>query len=118
MAPLKVGLVQFNIGWDYEDREAVDAEGSHYASTFILPYSVALLQAYAQRYAKDASRYEFLLPLHRRVPMAAALARLEGADVVAVSSYVWNEQLSLALAAELKARRPETLVVFGGPQVP
>lgn len=38
-------------------------------------------------------------------------------DVLMLSNYVWNESLSLHLAKLAKRRRPETLVVFGGPNV-
>ena len=82
----------------------------------LLPYSVALLSAHARRHAKD--EHEFLMPLHRRPSVADAVEHLLAADVVGFSAYVWNVRLSLAIACELKARRPEVIVVFGGPQVP
>ena len=34
------------------------------------------------------------------------------------SSYVWNHDLNLIAAREIKARCPESLVIFGGPEVP
>ena len=121
MDTVTVGLVQVNIGWDYERREAGEPAvqpSERYASTYILPYSVALLQAYAQRRAPRPERYRFLTPIHRRLPLEAAVRHLLPADVVAFSAYVWNERLSLAVARRIKELRPETLVVFGGPQVP
>ena len=38
--------------------------------------------------------------------------------MAAFSIYIWNVRLSLAIAAEVKRRQPQTLVVAGGPQVP
>jgi radical SAM superfamily enzyme YgiQ (UPF0313 family) len=100
---MRVGLAQINIDLSWSQRYR------------ILPYSIALLQA-----AVAASRddVEFAVPIDRRMPVEEAVARLSGCDVAGFSSYVWNERLSLAVARELKRRRPDVLVVFGGPQVP
>ena len=86
--------------------------------TVYLPYSVALLQAYLQHHAARPERYRFALPIVKPVPVDDAVASLAGADIVGFSSYVWNGNRSLAIARALKAARPETLIVFGGPQVP
>lgn len=83
-----------------------------------LPYSVLLLQSYAQAHAPDPARYAFSLPVFLREPLPTALERLDGAQIVAFSLYIWNEQYSLALARLLKQTHPEVLVVCGGPQVP
>ena len=83
-----------------------------------LPYSVGLLQAYLQRHSARPERYEFALPIVQRLRPAAAVSLLGGADIVGFSTYVWNGNRSLAVARELKASRPETLIVFGGPHVP
>lgn len=100
---LVVGLVQINNG---------------YTGQYYLPYSVAMLEAYARKNLSRPDRYRFLVPIYRREPVADAVAKLLGADIVGFSIYVWNEQLSLAIARELKRQKPEVLVVFGGPQVP
>lgn len=101
--PIKVGLVQINNG---------------FANSWYFPYSVGLLQAYVQKHAKDPEEFEFLEPIFRRVPVVEACAHLAQADVVAFSVYIWNYQLSLAIAERLKQNKPEALIVFGGPHVP
>lgn len=83
-----------------------------------LPYSAALLQAYALRHSANLSRYTFLPILFERLPLAENLHQLLLADVAAFSCYVWNMEYSLAAARALKARKPEVLTIFGGPQVP
>jgi len=98
-----VGLVQVNNGFS----------GQHY-----LPYSVGVLEAYAKANLENKEEYEFLLPVFCRQPVEQAVTHLLGADIAAFSLYVWNEQISLHIARELKKRKPETLIVFGGPQVP
>lgn len=107
----RVGLVQINIGLSWA-RPTSSANGPVYE---LLPYSAGLLQAAASARLDDV---EFAVPVHRRMPVDEAAARLEGCDVVGFSSYVWNERLSLAIAKEVKRRRSDALVVFGGPQVP
>lgn len=104
---LHVGLVQAN------PRSGDSAQPHAY-----LPYSVAMLQAYAMEYASRPEQFRFLMPLAWRVPVERAVRQLRDADVVAFSVYVWNYRYSLELARRLKEERPETLIVFGGPHVP
>lgn len=94
------------------------ASGSLGGTSAYLPYSTGLLQAYAQKYAAAPERFEFLLPIHKPVRPSEAMERLERADVVAFSAYIWNIRQSLRIARELKRLRPDVLTVFGGPQVP
>jgi radical SAM superfamily enzyme YgiQ (UPF0313 family) len=103
MSEIKVGLVQIN---------------NSFSNQNYLPYSVGLLQAYVQKYAKDPQRYEFGLPIYCRLSIAKALEHLRDHHIVAFSTYVWNIKISLEIARRLKQENPETLVVFGGPQVP
>ena len=100
---VKVGLVQINNSFS----------GQNY-----LPYSVGILQAYAEKHLEHPQDYEFLLPIYQRLPVAEAVLGLAEAEVVFFSSYVWNIRLTLAIAQALKRRNPEVLTVFGGPQVP
>jgi radical SAM superfamily enzyme YgiQ (UPF0313 family) len=87
-------------------------------SSVYVPYSIGLLQAYVQEHAPNPERYEFLLPIFKPVLVETAVSHLSSADVVGFSAYIWNIQLSLAIARELKQRYPDKLIVFGGPQVP
>ena len=98
-----IGLVQINNSFS----------GQNY-----LPYSVGLLQAYALENGRDPEAIQFLDPLYSRIKVTKAVDHLASADVVGFSAYVWNIRLSLAIAQALKAARPETIIVFGGPQVP
>jgi radical SAM superfamily enzyme YgiQ (UPF0313 family) len=101
--PVKVGLVQINNSFS----------GQNY-----LPYSVACLQSYAKTHASRPDRYQFQRMIYKRMPIREVVAQLAEADIAAFSTYVWNEQISLACARQLKERRPDLLIIFGGPQVP
>lgn len=83
-----------------------------------LPYAAGLLQAYTIRYANELSRYVFLPILLDYKPIEEAVSDILLADVFAFSTYVWSYQYNLTLAKAIKARKPEALIIFGGPQVP
>ncbi|HLI20071.1 MAG TPA: radical SAM protein [Stellaceae bacterium] len=101
--PLEIGLVQINNSFS----------GQNY-----LPYSVALLEGYVRQQAADPGRYRFRLPIYKRIAISKAVEQLQDCDIVGFSTYVWNAQISLEIARRLKARRPEMLIIFGGPHVP
>lgn len=49
---------------------------------------------------------------------AQALDREGGPDIVGFSNFVWNCELSLAMAGRIKELSPKTIVVMGGPNYP
>jgi radical SAM superfamily enzyme YgiQ (UPF0313 family) len=92
--------------------------GESFGSQYYLPYSVGLLESYARKYLPQPDRYEFVPPIYRRISLPEAASHLGGAGIVFFSAYLWNFRNSLAIAAGLKQKSPETLIVFGGPQIP
>lgn len=130
-ASIVIGLVQFTRGLNltrqrHADRKArvgAVAMGARQHTTEakdwqIFPYAAGLLQAYAQRHAQSRDRMAFLPILHAPVSAAEAAEALSSADLVAFSCYVWNIERSLEVARLVKARRPGTVILAGGPQVP
>ncbi|PIQ27863.1 hypothetical protein COW36_08595 [bacterium (Candidatus Blackallbacteria) CG17_big_fil_post_rev_8_21_14_2_50_48_46] len=99
--PWKIGLVQIN------------SNAMNY-----LPYSVGLLQAYAQEHASQPDIFEFLIPIHKPVSLAQARWYFREADLVGFSTYMWNVKRTLAIAQAVKETNPQALIVLGGPQVP
>jgi len=85
---------------------------------FYFPYSVGLLQAYAQRWAPDPARYEFTLPLYSRLSVQKGVQYLLESDIAGFSCYIWNINRSLAIAQSLKLQNPHVLIMMGGPQIP
>src|SRR5476651_1052406 len=102
-APLKIALVQINNSFS----------GQNY-----LPYSIALLQTYVQKFSPNPERYEFMTPLYKRIRIADAVEQLKDADIVGFSTYVWNGRISLEIARHLKELKPGIVILFGGPHVP
>lgn len=98
-----VGLVQIN---------------NSFSGQNFFPYSVGILQSYAQKYLQRPKEYEFLPQIFNRMPVQNAVKLLLGADVAFFSLYVWNQKISLEIAKNLRVRNPNVIIVFGGPQVP
>jgi aryl-alcohol dehydrogenase-like predicted oxidoreductase/radical SAM superfamily enzyme YgiQ (UPF0313 family) len=92
--------------------------GTNFSGQYYLPYSVGILQAFAQKHLPHPERFEFGLPIFKRVLVREAVEQLENCHIACFSIYIWNIRLSLAIARALKAKHPEILIVFGGPQVP
>lgn len=100
---IKIGQVQLN---------------TSFSGQYYFPLAAGMLQAYAQRHLAFPDHYEFGLPIYKFMRIEEASEILSDSDIVAVSSYVWGEQNSLAIAKDYKRRKPNGIVVFGGPQVP
>ena len=100
---IKVGLVQINNSFS----------GQNY-----LPLAVGFLQSYAETHLSNPGRYKFLSSIYKRTAVDAAVEHLSDADIVGFSNYVWNFELSKAIASKLKEKKPETLIVFGGCHIP
>lgn len=60
-----------------------------------------------------------IVPLSVDEPAAGAAEKLleRSADLVGLSTFIWNVGDNLGLAREIKRRSPETGVILGGPQV-
>lgn len=100
---IKVGMIQINNSFS----------GQNY-----LPLSLGFLYSYASFHVEDFERFEFLDPIYKRIKVKKAVEQLKDADIAAFSTYVWNHNLSLEIAKELKKANPDCLIVFGGCHVP
>jgi len=100
---IKLGMVQIN---------------NSFSKQSYFPYSVGILQACLKEYLAEPERLEFLQPIYSRIPVESAVKNLLSADIVCFSVYIWNIKISLKIAEEVKKNKPNTLIIFGGPQVP
>ena len=83
-----------------------------------LPLSVADLQVYAEKNLRYPEKYKFMLPLYKLMPVDLAVELLEDADLVGFSIYCWNKNFSREVMRRLKRKKPDILIVCGGPEVP
>lgn len=102
---IKIGFVQVNY-----------VIGPKSLNGHFLPYSIGLLISYLNKAA--VVDFEVTDIVFKRERISDAADRLESADIVGFSTYVWNKMYNYALAQELKRRNPNILTVFGGPELP
>lgn len=92
--------------------------GDNFGNQYYLPYSIGILQAYAQSKLKEPESFEFLLPVYKRGDLNEIVNRLKQCPIVVFSTYLWNFQFSLEIARQIKEENSDCVIVFGGPQVP
>src|SRR5688572_11744507 len=84
-------------------------------SSDVYPLGIANLATYAQRYLTE-ERLD--VQLFREPQDLKAALDSAPPDVLGLSNYAWNEELSHHFARYAKARDPRTLTVMGGPNFP
>ena len=83
-----------------------------------LPLVSGILKTNALTDEKIRENYEFMPFLFIRKPIQEIIPAYDNPGIAAFSVSMWNANLSLALAKEVKERYPNCLIVFGGPNVP
>ena len=78
------------------------------------PLAIGYLGTYIRQVFGE--RVEVRLFKHVHLLDAALSERMP--DAIGFSTYMWNEKLSLEVAAQIARRSPRTLIVVGGPNVP
>ncbi|MDP2593377.1 MAG: radical SAM protein [bacterium] len=83
-----------------------------------MPYPVACLVSYAKRALADCyfNRFDFRIFKYPNKLLSALLEDIP--PIVAFSNYMWNLDLSYSVAERIKRRKPNTVIVFGGPNYP
>ena len=92
--------------------------GSGQFSSHWIPYSVGCLWAYAIQFADITEKYKLAGLYFQRTPVDEVVAGMESPAVVGFSHYIWSANYNCALAKAIKAKWPDTIIVFGGPEVP
>ena len=100
---IKIGMVQVNNSFS----------GQNY-----LPLSLGFLVSYAEFHCKNYNDFEFLNPIYKRVPVKEAVEQYKDCDIVAFSVYVWNNNISMRIAKDLKEVNPNILTLAGGCHIP
>jgi radical SAM superfamily enzyme YgiQ (UPF0313 family) len=85
-------------------------------SSDVYPLGVANLTTYVQAYSRVKEPLEIRI-FREPLDLKAALDD-DPPDVLGLSSYAWNHELSLHFARYAKARHPKILTLMGGPNFP
>lgn len=100
---IPIGLVQFN---------------ANYSGQSYLPLSIGCLWSNYTTHGRWFGSFELSSILYKRQAVDECVAKLLGNKVVGFSLYAWNEQLSLAVAKQLKSKDSSIIIFAGGPQIP
>ncbi len=83
-----------------------------------LPYAAGCIAAYAWNEEEIKQNFNLADILYMRIKTEQSLEKIKDPTVVAFSCYTWNTQYNLKLAAAVKEKYPQCLIVFGGHNVP
>lgn len=103
---LKIGLIQPNY-----------PKGGKTYKSFWLPYSIASVYTYVKSLDKFKNKLQKPQIIFRRESITKLSKQLAQNQINLFSSYVWNWKYNLRLAEAIKLNNPNSLIVFGGPQV-
>ena len=85
-------------------------------SSDVYPLGVANLASYVTAHFRSTTKVE--VSIFREPAELKAALDCVSPDILGVSGYCWNHQLSLCLARYAKARSPRVLTLMGGPNYP
>lgn len=89
-----------------------------YGHNAYFPYSAGLLQAYVMGDSELQTKVEFRPTIFLRKKIEQVVVSLDGVNLLALSSYIWNWNYNLNLAEAAKRMFPAIKICLGGPQVP
>ena len=85
-------------------------------SSDVYPLGIGNLATYAQAYVPQGDRLR--TRIFREPQDLKAALDAESPDILGLSSYSWNHQLSVSFARYAKAKNPHLLTLMGGPNFP
>ena len=89
-----------------------------YGDRIHLPYSIACLASYLKTNNKIKENFKFEKTFVFRENIEEDINKCKNSDILLCSCYVWNWELTMHLAEQVKKINPNCLVILGGPHVP
>ena len=90
--------------------------GGNSFAGYWLPYSVGCVYSYSA-FGDFKDQLEINQVIFRREHTDTASNNMIGDDIVLFSNFMWNWEYNKDLAKQLKKKSPETIIIFGGPEV-
>ena len=91
---------------------------NRYGDQVYLPYSVGVLESFVKQKKEIKENYDFREFIFLRENISDMVDKIGQVNVLGISCYVWNWQISLKLAKEVRKNNPNCLILLGGPHVP
>jgi hypothetical protein len=82
-----------------------------------IPYSVGCLWSYCQQFDDIQNHFQLAGLYFNRATHEEVLETMHEPAVVGFSCYQWNKEYNLALAEKIKGQWPNSIIVFGGPEI-
>jgi putative methyltransferase len=82
-----------------------------------LPYSVGCLWSYAAQEDWVRDNFEVADIIYKREKPCKLVERIKDCKVFFFSCYMWNWEYNKHVAQKIKESNPDSIIVFGGPQV-
>jgi putative methyltransferase len=82
-----------------------------------LPYSVGCLWSYAAQEDWVRDNFEVADIIYKREEPCKLVERIKDCKVFFFSCYMWNWEYNKHVAQKIKESNPDSIIVFGGPQV-
>jgi radical SAM superfamily enzyme YgiQ (UPF0313 family) len=89
-----------------------------YGDQIHFPYSIASLVGYIQSKEELGKQFSFEKSFVFRDNLEENIQECRDSDILLCACYVWNWEITIQLAREVKKINPNCLVIFGGPQIP
>ncbi|MBM2818968.1 MAG: radical domain protein [Nitrosarchaeum sp.] len=89
-----------------------------YNGRVFLPYSIASLVSHVKTNSQIEQNFHFEKTFISRAKVDEYVKLCHDTDILLCSCYVWNWEITVYLAEQIKKFNPECLIIFGGPQVP
>lgn len=89
-----------------------------YGDRIHLPYSIACLVTYLKNNQKIKENFKFEKTFVFRENIEEDINKCKNSDILLCSCYVWNWELTIHLAEQVKKINPNCLIILGGPHVP
>lgn len=96
----------------------VDVSATLGTQNAYLPYTAGVLAAAAWTSETVKNHYSFKEFIFLREDIKTVVARMEDPFFVAFSNYCWNTEYNKLLAAEIRKKWQDCIIVFGGHNVP
>lgn len=93
-------------------------QGPKENNAYYLPYSVGVIWSYVNQFQDIKENFVVTDIIWRREKPDLLADRLANDDIFLFSCYVWNKNYIYALAKLIKEKNPNSILIFGGPEIP
>lgn len=103
--------------YDKVDVQLVQLNKS-YGNQYFIPYSIGLVVSYLKKFKDLYAEFNFKPFLYKRDSVEKLAHQVGNIDILGISCYMWNWNLSMTLAERVKAANPGCIIIIGGPSIP